>query len=59
MLASSKVVISTIQRVHRALTGNDVADKDDPNPDDFVPYTRRGELHQGDPAEDVRSGHRG
>jgi len=37
MLGSSKVVISTIQRVHRALTGNDVADRDDPNLDDFVP----------------------
>jgi len=37
MLGSSKVVISTIQRVHRALTGNDVAEGDDPNLDDFVP----------------------
>ncbi len=37
MLGSSKVVISTIQRVHRALTGNDVTDQDDPNLDDFVP----------------------
>ena len=37
MLGSSKVVISTIQRVHRALSGNEVADADDPNLDDFVP----------------------
>jgi type I restriction enzyme R subunit len=37
MLGSSKVVISTIQRVHRALSGNEVADQDDPNLDDFVP----------------------
>jgi len=37
MLASSNVVISTIQRVHRALTGNDVPETDDPNLDDYVP----------------------
>jgi len=37
MLGSSKVVISTIQRVHRALTGKEVTDADDPNLDDFVP----------------------
>ena len=37
MLGSSKVVISTIQRVHRALSGDQVADADDPNLDDFVP----------------------
>jgi len=37
MLGSSKVVISTIQRVFRALSGNEVADQDDPNLDDFVP----------------------
>jgi len=37
MLASSSVVISTIQRVHRALSGQDVPDVDDPGLDDFVP----------------------
>ena len=37
MLASSNVVISTIQRVHRALTGRDVPGEDDPNLDDYVP----------------------
>jgi type I restriction enzyme, R subunit len=37
MLASSKVVISTIQRVHRALSGQSVPDQDDPGLDDFVP----------------------
>ena len=37
MLGSSNVVVSTIQRVHRALTGQEVADVDDPGLDDFVP----------------------
>lgn len=37
MLASSNVVISTIQRVHSVLRGNDVADADDPQLDDYVP----------------------
>jgi len=37
MLASSSVVISTIQRVHRVLLGREVADVDDPGIDDFVP----------------------
>lgn len=37
MLASSSVVISTIQRVHRVLQGAVVADVDDPGLDDFVP----------------------
>jgi type I restriction enzyme R subunit len=37
MLGSSKVVISTIQRVFRALSGDQVTDQDDPNLDDFVP----------------------
>jgi type I restriction enzyme R subunit len=37
MLASSNVVISTIQRVHRALTGQDVPQSDDPAIDDYVP----------------------
>jgi len=37
MLASSSVVISTIQRVHRVLQGAVVADADDPGLDDFVP----------------------
>jgi len=36
-LASSHVVISTIQRVHRALSGQEVADTDDPGLDDYVP----------------------
>lgn len=37
MLASSSVVISTIQRVHLALSGNVVPDTDDQGIDDFVP----------------------
>ncbi len=37
MLASSSVVISTIQRVHSVLQGCEVADVDDPGIDDFVP----------------------
>ncbi|HUX72196.1 MAG TPA: DEAD/DEAH box helicase family protein, partial [Cellulomonadaceae bacterium] len=37
MLESSNVVISTIQRVHRALTGREVPGEDDPNLDDYVP----------------------
>jgi len=37
MLASSHVVVSTIQRVHRALSGHEVADPDDPGLDDYVP----------------------
>lgn len=37
MLTSSSVVISTIQRVHRVLSGRAVADIDDPALDDFVP----------------------
>ncbi|GAA2082882.1 type I restriction-modification enzyme R subunit C-terminal domain-containing protein [Pseudolysinimonas kribbensis] len=37
MLASSNVVISTIQRVHRVLQGREVVDVDDPGVDDFVP----------------------
>nr|WP_241429162.1 DEAD/DEAH box helicase family protein [Agrococcus sp. ARC_14] len=37
MLASSSVVISTIQRVHRVLQGGEVADVDDPGVDSFVP----------------------
>ncbi|WP_040281793.1 DEAD/DEAH box helicase family protein [Tessaracoccus massiliensis] len=37
MLASSNVVISTIQRVHSVLRGNDVADADDPQLDGYVP----------------------
>lgn len=37
MLASSSVVISTIQRVHRVLQGKEVLDRDDPGIDDFVP----------------------
>ncbi len=37
MLASSHVVMSTIQRVHRALSGHEVADPDDPGLDDYVP----------------------
>lgn len=39
MLASSSVVISTIQRVHRVLQGKEVDDRDDPGIDDFVPDT--------------------
>jgi type I restriction enzyme R subunit len=37
MLASSNVVISTIQRVHSVLRGKDVPDTDDPQLDEFVP----------------------
>jgi type I restriction enzyme R subunit len=37
MLGSSKVVVSTIQRVFRALSGDQVPDQDDPNLDNFVP----------------------
>jgi type I restriction enzyme, R subunit len=37
MVGSSKVVISTIQRVHAALRGQEVADADDPGLDAFVP----------------------
>jgi len=37
MVGSSKVVISTIQRVHAALRGQEVADTDDPGLDSFVP----------------------
>jgi type I restriction enzyme R subunit len=37
MVASSKVVISTIQRVHAALRGQEVADADDPGLDAHVP----------------------
>ena len=37
MQPSSNVVISTIQRVHRALSGKDVPQEDDPNLDEFVP----------------------
>jgi len=37
MLASSSVVISTIQRVHRVLSGKDVPDTDDQGIDDYVP----------------------
>src|SRR5665647_1770767 len=37
MLDSSKVVVSTIQRVFKALSGDQVTDQDDPNLDDFVP----------------------
>jgi type I restriction enzyme, R subunit len=37
MLASSNVVISTIQRVYSALRGETVTESDDPNLDDFVP----------------------
>jgi type I restriction enzyme R subunit len=37
MLGSSKVVVSTIQRVFNALSGGQVTDQDDPNLDDFVP----------------------
>jgi type I restriction enzyme R subunit len=37
MVGSSKVVISTIQRVHAALRGQEVADVDDPGLDAFVP----------------------
>ena len=37
MLRSSSVVISTIQRVYRALAGQPVRDEDDPGLDQFVP----------------------
>ncbi len=37
MVGCSKVVISTIQRVHAALRGNDIPDTDDPGLDAFVP----------------------
>lgn len=37
MLASSSVVVSTIQRVHRVLQGKEVDDRDDPGIDEFVP----------------------
>ncbi|MGC3954341.1 MAG: DEAD/DEAH box helicase family protein [Propionicimonas sp.] len=37
MLASSNVVISTIQRVYSVLHSTDVPDTDDPELDDFVP----------------------
>jgi type I restriction enzyme R subunit len=37
MLGSSKVVVSTIQRVFRALSGDQVPEQDDPNLDNFVP----------------------
>jgi type I restriction enzyme R subunit len=37
MLASSSVVISTIQRVHRVLQGSEVADTDDPEIDRYLP----------------------
>ncbi len=37
MLASTKVVISTIQRVYQGLQGLDVAEQDDPGLDAYVP----------------------
>lgn len=37
MLGSSNVVVSTIQRVHSVLRGQDVIEGDDPNLDDYVP----------------------
>jgi type I restriction enzyme R subunit len=37
MVGSSHVVISTIQRVYAALRGQEVADVDDPNVDDYIP----------------------
>jgi type I restriction enzyme R subunit len=37
MVGSSKVVISTIQRVWSVLKGQEVPDSDDPNIDDFMP----------------------
>ncbi|MGF4043635.1 type I restriction endonuclease subunit R [Paenarthrobacter nitroguajacolicus] len=37
MLRSSNIVISTIQRVYRALQGGEVSADDDPRLDDFVP----------------------
>lgn len=39
LLGSSKVVISTIQRVHKLLNDGEVSDADDPNLDDFTPET--------------------
>ena len=39
MVGSSHVVISTIQRVYAALRGQQVADVDDPNIDDYLPDT--------------------
>ena len=39
MVGSSSVVISTIQRVHAALRGQEVPDADDPNLDAFTPDT--------------------
>ena len=41
MVGSSKVVISTLQRVHAALRGQEVADTDDPGLDSFVPEAPR------------------
>lgn len=37
VVSSSKVVISTIQRVHSVLRGMEVPDEDDPGIDDFIP----------------------
>lgn len=37
MLASSSVVISTIQRVYRVLSGGTVTDADDPGLDEYIP----------------------
>jgi type I restriction enzyme R subunit len=37
MAGSTKVVISTIQRVFKVLQGDEVADADDPNLDDYTP----------------------
>jgi type I restriction enzyme R subunit len=37
MLGSSDVIVSTIQRVFRVLSGHDVTDQDDQGLDDFVP----------------------
>ena len=37
MIGSSKVVISTIQRVFSVLRGNEVAEDDDPDVDEFIP----------------------
>ncbi len=37
MVGSTKVVVSTIQRVFRVLSGQDVADEDDPGIDGYVP----------------------
>ncbi|MEJ7741273.1 MAG: DEAD/DEAH box helicase family protein [Nocardioidaceae bacterium] len=56
---SSNVVISTIQRVHRALSGEEVADADDPGLDDFVPDAPVDRhLQPQTAAGDVRPGHR-